>query len=104
MLNDISCCFFLLLRRRPPRTTRNDTLFPYTTLFRSSSEWFARRRSDREGAFRAMREYGRPLPAVKDTPMMVAFRNTTYPTQQRVAAVTGRRTRRSRLKIGRAHV
>src|SRR3546814_17138602 len=23
--------------RRPPRTTRNDTLFPYTTLFRSTS-------------------------------------------------------------------
>src|SRR3546814_16424890 len=24
--------------RRPPRSTRTDTLFPYTTLFRSSSE------------------------------------------------------------------
>src|SRR3546814_10988427 len=23
------------MRRRPPRSTRNDTLFPYTTLFRS---------------------------------------------------------------------
>src|SRR3546814_20846716 len=27
-------CFFLLIRR-PPRSTRTDTLFPYTTLFRS---------------------------------------------------------------------
>src|SRR3546814_8088848 len=27
--------FFLMLRR-PPRSTRTDTLFPYTTLFRSS--------------------------------------------------------------------
>src|SRR3546814_18029963 len=27
-------CFFLI-RRRPPRSTRTDTLFPYTTLFRS---------------------------------------------------------------------
>src|SRR3546814_13667465 len=28
--------FFLFLRiRRPPRSTRTDTLFPYTTLFRS---------------------------------------------------------------------
>src|SRR3546814_14769123 len=26
---------FFLLRRRPPRSTRTDTLFPYTTLFRS---------------------------------------------------------------------
>src|SRR3546814_14695965 len=28
-------CFFFLMRRRPPRSTRTDTLFPYTTLFRS---------------------------------------------------------------------
>src|SRR3546814_19936069 len=27
--------FFFLMIRRPPRTTRIDTLFPYTTLFRS---------------------------------------------------------------------
>src|SRR3546814_16414370 len=29
-------CFFFLLIRRPPRSTRTDTLFPYTTLFRSA--------------------------------------------------------------------
>src|SRR3546814_10700425 len=27
--------FFFLMSRRPPRSTRTDTLFPYTTLFRS---------------------------------------------------------------------
>src|SRR3546814_19059865 len=27
--------FFLLMIRRPPKSTRTDTLFPYTTLFRS---------------------------------------------------------------------
>src|SRR3546814_20861376 len=27
--------FFFLMRRRPPRSNRTDTLFPYTTLFRS---------------------------------------------------------------------
>src|SRR3546814_9157990 len=27
--------FFFLMMRRPPRSTRTDTLFPYTTLFRS---------------------------------------------------------------------
>src|SRR3546814_15048989 len=32
------CCFFFLMLRRPPRSTRTDTLFPYTTLFRSRSE------------------------------------------------------------------
>src|SRR3546814_15301240 len=29
--------FFFLMIRRPPRSTRTDTLFPYTTLFRSIS-------------------------------------------------------------------
>src|SRR3546814_6097846 len=28
--------FFFLMMRRPPRSTRTDTLFPYTTLFRST--------------------------------------------------------------------
>src|SRR3546814_8492973 len=28
--------FFFLRKRRPPRSTRTDTLFPYTTLFRST--------------------------------------------------------------------
>src|SRR3546814_17603637 len=28
-------CFFFLMIRRPPRSSRTDTLFPYTTLFRS---------------------------------------------------------------------
>src|SRR3546814_4508098 len=27
--------FYFLMIRRPPRSTRTDTLFPYTTLFRS---------------------------------------------------------------------
>src|SRR3546814_4918808 len=30
-----ACSFFFLMIRRPPRSTRTDTLFPYTTLFRS---------------------------------------------------------------------
>src|SRR3546814_12336337 len=30
------CYFFFLMIRRPPRSTRTDTLFPYTTLFRSA--------------------------------------------------------------------
>src|SRR3546814_13016282 len=31
----LSFVFFFLMIRRPPRSTRTDTLFPYTTLFRS---------------------------------------------------------------------
>src|SRR3546814_11500282 len=29
------CSFFFVMIRRPPRSTRTDTLFPYTTLFRA---------------------------------------------------------------------
>src|SRR3546814_14918801 len=29
---------FFLMIRRPPRSTRTDTLFPYTTLFRSEAQ------------------------------------------------------------------
>src|SRR3546814_6117866 len=32
----LSFIFFLMIRR-PPRSTRTDTLFPYTTLFRSGA-------------------------------------------------------------------
>src|SRR3546814_5992202 len=32
--------FFFLMIRRPPRSTRTDTLFPYTTLFRSEAARF----------------------------------------------------------------
>src|SRR3546814_3335892 len=40
--------FFFLMIRRPPRSTRTDTLFPYTTLFRSALQRAARglRRAD----------------------------------------------------------
>src|SRR3546814_12111467 len=34
--------FFFLMIRRPPRSTRTDTLFPYTTLFRSIKRGYTR--------------------------------------------------------------
>src|SRR3546814_14373920 len=37
---------FLFNTRRPPRSTRADTLFPYTTPFRSRSHHGRRRRQD----------------------------------------------------------
>src|SRR3546814_7075606 len=45
--------FFFLMIRRPPRSTRTDTLFPYTTLFRSRDAIGAeheRRKQHRHGA------------------------------------------------------
>src|SRR3546814_15148536 len=50
MLSIIHLCltnsyyFFFLMIRRPPRSTRTDTLFPYTTLFRSAIDRFDRQR------------------------------------------------------------
>src|SRR3546814_12388644 len=37
---------FCLMIRRPPRSTRTDTLFPYTTLFRSPGSSRGRRRGE----------------------------------------------------------
>src|SRR3546814_11079371 len=38
MLLVLMVWLFFLMIRRPPRSTRTDTLFPYTTLFRSNAE------------------------------------------------------------------
>src|SRR3546814_10307161 len=50
------CKFFFLMRRRPPRSTRTDTLFPYTTLFRSALRPVCRR---------AARRGRSPLPSLR---------------------------------------
>src|SRR3546814_2419995 len=54
----LCCVFFFLMIRRPPRSTRTDTLFPYTTLFRSQPRGgeavaAGQRRARRSGAGRA---------------------------------------------------
>src|SRR3546814_7417976 len=41
--------FFFLMIRRPPRSTRTDTLFPYTALFRSAPDHGGRPESGRAG-------------------------------------------------------
>src|SRR3546814_14917395 len=51
--------FFFLIIRRPPRSTRTDTLFPYTTLFRSLRP----ARLGRGVAARPLRLRARRLPA-----------------------------------------
>src|SRR3546814_2345208 len=42
------------MRRRPPRSTRTDTLFPYTTLFRS----LAKRTTDKGATVQLVDDYG----------------------------------------------
>src|SRR3546814_1175773 len=46
-------CFFFSMIRQPPRSTRTDTLFPYTTLFRSREivdyiEWQCNKKREHE--------------------------------------------------------
>src|SRR3546814_5868727 len=47
-LHVLSFLCFCLMIRRPPRSTRTDTLFPYTTLFRSDHLAVLRREQMRE--------------------------------------------------------
>src|SRR3546814_5948639 len=58
LLRSFSFLFFFLMIRRPPRSTRTDTLFPYTTLFRS------RRARDHELAVPLVREPDHELAVV----------------------------------------
>src|SRR3546814_3819493 len=44
------CLSFFLMRRLPPRSTRTDTLFPYTTLFRSDRQILRGAHARRSGA------------------------------------------------------
>src|SRR3546814_7566653 len=52
--------FFFLMIRRPPRSTRTDTLFPYTTLFRSGAGSRRHGRAARDRADRAVRRLEGP--------------------------------------------
>src|SRR3546814_14228286 len=51
----LCCRFFFLMIRRPPSSTRTDTLFPYTTLFRSL---LSRTRAGRRPSARASDDGG----------------------------------------------
>src|SRR3546814_11436975 len=57
MFGVFMCFFCFLIVRRPPRFTRTDTLFPYTTLFRSDGNprKNGARRSVARGSFRGYR-------------------------------------------------
>src|SRR3546814_16678861 len=61
MLVVATCLFCFLMKRRPPRSTRTDTLFPYTTLFRSDRSGL-----DRFGS--SERRLGKPMPSSSTSP------------------------------------
>src|SRR3546814_14351664 len=59
-----SVCFFLMIRR-PPRSTRTDTLFPYTTLFRSPN--------------RDVRRFGKLIPTGNPDVVSIEVRDAERP-------------------------
>src|SRR3546814_6743517 len=85
------CLFVFLMIRRPPRSTRTNTLFPYTPLFRSDGAALsARRAGQRRDAARFRQVEERPHQASRGG----ARRNDLGDLQRRSA--TARRLSRSR--------
>src|SRR3546814_4926157 len=64
----LSIYVFFLMLRRPPRSTRTDTLFPYTTLFRSCRSATSRDRDGPDFPPRACRLIRRLSPNVARFP------------------------------------
>src|SRR3546814_13787005 len=70
---NLYCVFFFLMIRRPPRSTRTDTLFPYTTLFRSKRQSVQRRSFHRDAL---NRHHTAPVAATRALPVMAACAET----------------------------
>src|SRR3546814_3910154 len=69
--------------RRPPRSTRTDTLFPYTTLFRSvgirqSVEQRTRRAKQEGGRFRLARRRFQPQRSEEHTSELQSLMRISY--------------------------
>src|SRR3546814_9244742 len=86
------CCvlfvyFFFLMIRRPPRSTRTDTLFPYTTPFRSPtlattnpfifSDGFASKTTPCQASHRAWRESA-PIRSEEHTSELQSLMRISY--------------------------
>src|SRR3546814_19318444 len=86
-----------LMIRRPPRSTRTDTLFPYTTLFRSTAGRACRR-------YRPCRRKARRV--TDDSPILVtgAAGFIGHAVSERLLARGERVIGLDSFKIGRAHV
>src|SRR3546814_7911202 len=79
--------FFYLMIRRPPRSTRTDTLFPYTTLFRSRDGRLQGRSELRKILLPAVRiECGDPLEQEADRVADRVISGTAAPTPGIAAA------------------
>src|SRR3546814_14529412 len=83
----IYMCFFFLMIRRPPRSTRTDTLFPYTTLFRSLDK-------ERVDRFRDLMKSGNHSRAETIRLLAEAFIHCAADTRGEVHAVGDRKSTR----------
>src|SRR3546814_18312550 len=91
--------FFFLMIRRPPRSTRTDTLFPYSTLFRSEQ------RMPQESDWRSGAAYDY-IDQLNTSDLAWEFlrRNREYRESYYELARRGRLNGEQARKIGRAHV
>src|SRR3546814_13954554 len=96
--------------RRPPRSTRTDTLFPYTTLFRSLITWQTAGSVPQRRRQPAMRE---PLPVAQPSLTAIRcdaagpasdYRVSTPPRCPGIAVPAAFARRATLTQIGRAHV
>src|SRR3546814_11349457 len=95
------CAFFFLMIRRPPRSTRTDTLFPYTTLFRSLEFEEAGRLRDEIRALEA-EELG--LPEDQRKAPVMGRSNEGKPGTRKTRYGKQTKMRMGGRQIGRAHV
>src|SRR3546814_12538072 len=80
----MSFIFLLFLRkRRPPQSTRTDTLFPYTTLFRSPTARRSRRRFQR-----SYRSCPSPSSPCRRPDLMLGLFAPLYSSYRNIAATT----------------
>src|SRR3546814_5181385 len=75
--------FFVLMMRRPPRSTRTDTLFPYTTLFRSRGA----HRPPRSSARHRPRAEGVSQPSIIERDATVAIMREVRPGDRSLAKI-----------------
>src|SRR3546814_4209898 len=99
---------FFLMIRRPPRSTRTDTLFPYTTLFRSqrSRRWAGRQDRWPEAGRHAQDRGQGKLDEVGGEPFRGSGQKASGATRHGggEGAISSVRHVAAAIEIGRAHV
>src|SRR3546814_20459382 len=93
--------FFFLMIRRPPRSTRTDTLFPYTTLFRSREEILR----DSNETLMSLKSESLAKPDMTDRATLETDRALELRTRDRQRKLISKIDEAlRRIEIGRAHV